>query len=409
MAAYHVSKRFLSTYAVAAGLLCAVVFACPAFLARADDQATDPVVVQPDWPQGLRELLSREGRVYGCSFHASDLFFFTGDTKAFNEFLAGYANLKNTPLTLAIHPGRGIIPSPIEREKQITCTWLVEVLRVGWSKEVETSAAEQGNYFVAVHLWLGGEVELYEIEAPLAIEVISGNEIEEFVAAHQKKRIEARPSEQPPSEGEEGPGSVVANEQAAINTLRSLPAGQVNFQGRLACDEDGDGQGEFGFFQEMTGAIAPRDGSTMRKPGEFCPSTFFGIVNANGQVTYSGYLFQMWLPDGTGNNTFVTEGDGVVPALGKGNADEAENFWVCYAWPVERNKTGVRAFVISVDGSIFFKNNDDAATCPYDGPDNPPLATAAFVIDNNGNLVFPDASVNNIANDGDAWYMKGEL
>ena len=53
---------------------------------------------------------------------------------------------------------------------------------------------------------------------------------------------------------------------------------------------------------------------------------------------------------------------------------------------------------------IFFKKNDDASVAMYDGPAAAPAATAAFIVDANGNLVFPDESVANIASDGDAWY-----
>jgi len=196
---------------------------------------------------------------------------------------------------------------------------------------------------------------------------------------------------------------ISTNETGGINSLRSMTANEVNFQGAVGCDEDGDGQGEYGFFQELAGSVAPRDGSAIRKPGEFCQQTF-GVVNAAGQPTKSGYLFQMWLPDGNGTNTFLTEGNGTVPALGVNNADEAENFWIAYAWPVDRNRSGIRAFVISADGSIFFKRNDDASNSPYSGTLLSPVATAALVVDANGNLTFPDASVNNIASDGDAWF-----
>src|SRR3989304_1139741 len=75
---------------------------------------------------------------------------------------------------------------------------------------------------------------------------------------------------------------ISTNETGGINALRSMTADQANVQNAVMCDEDGDGQGEFGFFQEMAGAVQPRDGSALRKPGEFIPQTF-GVVNANGQ------------------------------------------------------------------------------------------------------------------------------
>ena len=48
------------------------------------------------------------------------------------------------------------------------------------------------------------------------------------------------------------------NETSAISTLRTIISAQVQFQVSAKCDVDNDGTGEFGMFQEVSGAIAVR-------------------------------------------------------------------------------------------------------------------------------------------------------
>ena len=50
----------------------------------------------------------------------------------------------------------------------------------------------------------------------------------------------------------------VANESAAISTLRTLSTAQAQLQASSAIDCDSDGAGEFGYFGELAGAAKVR-------------------------------------------------------------------------------------------------------------------------------------------------------
>ena len=57
----------------------------------------------PDWPDGLHDLITSGGCIYGHWVNSGNEFFYRGSTDAFNEFLAGYARLEHTPLRLTLH------------------------------------------------------------------------------------------------------------------------------------------------------------------------------------------------------------------------------------------------------------------------------------------------------------------
>jgi len=199
-----------------------------------------------------------------------------------------------------------------------------------------------------------------------------------------------------------------ANETGAISALRSLVPNQANFQSAVCVDEDVDGQGEFGFFQEMTGVLAVRDAAKgQRDPGEFCQQVF-GQLNANNLASKGGYYFQMWLPNNATlqvNGDFVTEAQGVVPNIAAVGIDNAENFWLCYAWPINYGKTGKRVFMVDSNGEVYFTVNDQAAALQYNGIVSMPTPTAAYILDVNNNLVHPDqnAAPAYTGIDGNVW------
>jgi len=198
-----------------------------------------------------------------------------------------------------------------------------------------------------------------------------------------------------------------ANETGAISALRSLVPNQANFASAVCVDEDIDGEGEFGFFQELTGRLPVRDAAKgQRDAGEFCQQVF-GDLNANSLASKGGYYYQMWLPNNatlTVNGDFVSEAVGVVgPNIAAVGIDNAENFWMCYAWPINYGKTGKRVFQTDVGGSVYFTVNDQAAALQYNGVASMPLPTACYILDINGNLVYPDANVAFVAIDGNVW------
>jgi hypothetical protein len=88
-----------------------------------------------------------------------------------------------------------------------------------------------------------------------------------------------------------------ANESAAIATLKNISSGQAQCQASGAIDANGNGQGEYGFFAELSGKVTVRGSTLTISPPVL--STAFGNITAQSTVARSGYLFKMFLPDPT--------------------------------------------------------------------------------------------------------------
>jgi prepilin-type N-terminal cleavage/methylation domain-containing protein len=147
-----------------------------------------------------------------------------------------------------------------------------------------------------------------------------------------------------------------ANETSAIATLRNLSSAQAQFQASAKCDVDNDGQGEFGMFRELSGAVGVRRsingttiGTVMNPP---VMSGAFRTFNANSEVSRSGYLFKLYLPadGGVGSPEQAVAATALSPTL---NNDLCETSWCCYAWPAAYGASGNRTFFINQAGDII--------------------------------------------------------
>jgi hypothetical protein len=157
------------------------------------------VPFSPDWPAGLKELVSRQARVYGRHLDAPTFgrgyeqvsIYFAGDSEAFNGFIEEYARLKGTPLTVTLRAGRGTV-SPLAVEKRrIFFDWQVNISRYRPPEAPDSPEKTEPGWTVSVELWLGGNVELDKVNVPLNVDVKSDGEIEKFVAGHEAKRKKA--------------------------------------------------------------------------------------------------------------------------------------------------------------------------------------------------------------------------
>jgi prepilin-type N-terminal cleavage/methylation domain-containing protein len=183
-----------------------------------------------------------------------------------------------------------------------------------------------------------------------------------------------------------------ANEAAAISTLRSISSAQAQLQSSAAIDCDADGSGEYGYFAEMAGTIQMRvsaagvpaaGAAATDKLNPPVLSSAFGAVGPAGPnaklVSRSGYDFQMWLPDATAGG--VTPGIPEDDAGGKlgapfPNPNNNEIMWCCYAWPMQAQGTGNRAFFINQEGDLLQCLNRSAT--PYSGTTKKPLFGEAY-------------------------------
>ncbi len=190
---------------------------------------------------------------------------------------------------------------------------------------------------------------------------------------------------------------VGANETSAIATLRNIASAQAQFQGSAKGDNDTDGEGEYGFFAELSGLLPPRGAAAVITPPVL--SGVFQNIN-NGVVTKSGYVFQMYLPGAGGAPT---------PEAGTGGAgggviddDLGEGVWCCYAWPAVNASTGNRVFVVNQSGDVLATDNT-GANQGYTGSTKVPLGDAAFTAA--GDITSP-LSIDSIpaaAQDGGTW------
>ena len=186
-----------------------------------------------------------------------------------------------------------------------------------------------------------------------------------------------------------------ANETSAISTLRNITSCQAQFQSSAKADSDNDGTGEFGVFREMSGSIPVRTavdgtntgGSVINPP---VLSGAFRTLNANAEVSRSGYLFKIFVP-GVGGAGVEETATGAGDTLAANcDADLCETSWCAYAWPASYGNSGNRSFFVNQAGDI---TGTDEPT--YDGTSDIDSANAGAAFRSgtggNGNITGQQA------------------
>jgi prepilin-type N-terminal cleavage/methylation domain-containing protein len=138
-----------------------------------------------------------------------------------------------------------------------------------------------------------------------------------------------------------------ANETAAVATLRNITSAQAQFQTSAHADTDNDGTGEFGVFGELSAGTQVRSTGNTITPSVL--SGAFKAVDGQGEVSRSGYLFQMFLPGAAGLGLPEDADGGMTAAV---DDDLAETTWCCYAWPANYNNSGNRTFFVNQSGDV---------------------------------------------------------
>lgn len=147
----------------------------------------DIVSQQPDWPEGLADLVNSGSAVDGYWVNASSAFFFVGETEVLNTFLNDYGRLKHTPLVAVLHAGSERKGKPWGDQPTEHYDWKLTVLRRGWGAPEAPDRPDE-KYVVTVDIWLDRNVRLSELKIPPTVEVKSGGEIDEFIRNHNKSR-----------------------------------------------------------------------------------------------------------------------------------------------------------------------------------------------------------------------------
>jgi hypothetical protein len=167
---------------VGVGMILALLFPAIAW-ALGSDHPGQPVS-SDTWPAGLADLVNADNRVHGYFVNWEDVFFFKGDTAAFNDFLKKYSQLPDTSLHVVVHPGRLAVRSPWDKQpRDIAGDW--ELYASPFTRdEAQAEGVTPGSFVTRIDVWLGGSITLDELRIPGNVSVASGGEIEALVKKH---------------------------------------------------------------------------------------------------------------------------------------------------------------------------------------------------------------------------------
>ena len=191
-----------------------------------------------------------------------------------------------------------------------------------------------------------------------------------------------------------------ANESAAIATLKNISSGQSQCQASGVIDVNSNGQGEYGFFGELSGRTVIRGSTQSITPPVL--SAAFGNVAAS-RVSRSGYIFQMFLPDAAAAGIAETATGGDAGNSQGVDAGQAEVLWCCYAWPATAGNSGNRTFFINQTGDVLATNgatvrySNSVPTVPtYDVAFSGAIGTTSMGV---------GVAANTLGKDGNTWVV----
>ncbi|MBI4617019.1 MAG: DUF4190 domain-containing protein [Planctomycetes bacterium] len=192
-----------------------------------------------------------------------------------------------------------------------------------------------------------------------------------------------------------------ANEVSAIGTLKSLSTAQEQFKSAACVDCDGDGTGEYGYFQELSGTSNWRTNGGLAglrvSPPFMADSLGTTAAGAAGIANRSGYNFLIFLP---GAAAPPVQEAVPVPGGDAAQANGQETRWACYAWPTSAGTSGNRCFVTNQEGQVYEALN---AAPLYDGTAMPVASGNAAYAAAGGNLDGAVVSDGSPASDGQVW------
>ena len=160
-------------------------------------------------------------------------------------------------------------------------------------------------------------------------------------------------------------------EAAALESLRRLGTAQIRAQTEVRIDVDNDGNGEFGYIAELSGEVLPRGRERRKRDQKPLLTSEWDIDK--GRAAHQGYVFRVWLPDR--DLLPVAEGEGGGEGERPAGPKTSSVMWLAYAWPLENEVTGRRAFCINQDGVIFATDN---LFQRYSGDKRTPKAVRSF-------------------------------
>ncbi len=193
---------------------------------------------------------------------------------------------------------------------------------------------------------------------------------------------------------------IVANENAAFATVRTIVQAQLAFANRRDADLNQNGTGEFGTFGEMSGNVAVRaanGGTKFMTPSTINPS--FRAISPLGEMLRHGYYYRIYLPSATGDGLIEKPGGGADENV---SAEKAETYWSLYAWPQRHGATGVKTFFANQSGDIHFTEDTR-----YSGPGAPLTAGSALLPGAPATRMLGGIASGVTGRDGNVWHPAG--
>jgi prepilin-type N-terminal cleavage/methylation domain-containing protein len=160
---------------------------------------------------------------------------------------------------------------------------------------------------------------------------------------------------------------MASHEGSASASLRSMASAQASFQKLNSVNQDGDGTGEYGVLNELTGQGSRRGGLLPSPVADFPAAMRADVENVTqgggeGMASKSGYYFQIYLPHQTTPVTDLYNLTGsaltaLSPTDNSPAIQQQECRWICYAWPITYKSSGLRAFVVDVSAQVYASTN----------------------------------------------------
>ena len=189
---------------------------------------------------------------------------------------------------------------------------------------------------------------------------------------------------------------MAANESVTIGSMKTIATQEAVFRQQCEVDQDMNGYAEYGFLGELAGElflratnVTPVPRARKVQPAYLSPEFYTGgNTGTTGTATKSGYLYKLFLADNSPPSAAgfcdLNAGSPTAQLLVAPNSSFIELqrlSFVVYAWPVERNSSGMRTFVINEVGEVYSTRGDSpTAANVYDGATYPILnGNSAFV------------------------------
>ncbi len=197
-----------------------------------------------------------------------------------------------------------------------------------------------------------------------------------------------------------------ANRNAAVATLKCIAEAQGQALEIIARDSDMDGIGEYATIAELAGATEIRTACGLGVGPLDTPllPPSLGDLTPAGCSPRQGYLFRVFLAgDGVGDRIPGLPNSptgGFTPGGPLPNADNGEQHWCAYAWPIDADSLSTRVFFLDERGVLLETENSDLS---YAGEAAAPDFDAALSIESPGDMQSPLAINGALSNDGQDW------